>query len=282
MSSATPICARIVHVKVSRSWPRTATSCAPRTSVEHISPRAHGTAIAILRGVNGKDGYDTVEWLAEQPWSNGKIGTFGSSQGGYAQNFLAVTQPPHLVTQYMIDTGLSLFHEGYRIGGATKPNRFKTMARICRVPEHNDRWLRETFEHPVYDEYWEQEDCTLHFDKMNVSAFTVGSWYDYMSRRLNRQLRRPATPRRTQLARRAEAAARPLAARPLQQTEPEGRRIGVSRKLNVRREGSHGQVVRPPPQGHRQRRGPRTHRPLLRHGRRRRIRCPGQRMARGR
>ena len=128
-----------------------------------------------------QDGYDSVEWLAEQPWSNGKIGTFGASQGGYAQNFLAVTQPPHLVTQYMVDTGLSLFHEGYRIGGATKPSRFKTMANICRVPEHNDRWLRETFEHPTYDEYWEQEDCSLHFDKMNVSAFTIGSWYDYMS-----------------------------------------------------------------------------------------------------
>jgi uncharacterized protein len=63
-----------------------------------------------------KDGYDTVEWLAKQPWSTGMIGTFGSSQAGFAQNFLAVTQPPHLVCQYMIDTGLSLYHEGYRSG----------------------------------------------------------------------------------------------------------------------------------------------------------------------
>ncbi|MBT4865145.1 MAG: CocE/NonD family hydrolase, partial [Planctomycetaceae bacterium] len=51
-----------------------------------------------------QDGYDTIEWLAKQPWSTGKVGTFGSSQAGYAQNFLAVTQPPHLVCQYMIDT----------------------------------------------------------------------------------------------------------------------------------------------------------------------------------
>src|SRR5581483_1646869 len=63
-----------------------------------------------------QDGYDTVEWLARQPWSTGKVGTLGSSQGGFAQNFLAVARPPHLVCQYMIDTGLSLFHEGYRIG----------------------------------------------------------------------------------------------------------------------------------------------------------------------
>ena len=83
-----------------------------------------------------------------QPWSTGKVGTFGSSQAGFAQNFLAVTQPPHLVAQYMIDTGLSLFHEGYRIGGTTRPERFKTMDAVCRVPEHNRRLLREWFAHP--------------------------------------------------------------------------------------------------------------------------------------
>lgn len=66
-----------------------------------------------------QDGYDVCEWLATQPWCTGKAGTFGSSQGGFAQNFLAVTRPPHLVCQYMVDTGLSLFHEGYRIGGVT-------------------------------------------------------------------------------------------------------------------------------------------------------------------
>ena len=53
-----------------------------------------------------QDGYDTCEWLAKQDWSTGKVGTFGSSQGGYAQNYLTVTQPPSLVCQYMVDTGL--------------------------------------------------------------------------------------------------------------------------------------------------------------------------------
>ena len=71
-----------------------------------------------------RDGYDLCEWFGTQPWSIGKVGTFGGSQGGFAQNFLAVTQPPHLVCQYMTDTGLSLFHEGYRIGGITRPERF--------------------------------------------------------------------------------------------------------------------------------------------------------------
>src|SRR4029078_3000665 len=124
--------------------------------------------------------YDTIEWLATQPWSTGKVGTFGSSQGGFAQNFLAVTEPPHLVCQYMIDTGLSLFHEGYRIGGVDKPERFKTMAEVCRNPDDNRRQMEEWYQHPTYDDYWAQEDCTKHFAEMNVPCFTIGSWYDYM------------------------------------------------------------------------------------------------------
>lgn len=127
-----------------------------------------------------QDGYDSVEWLAKQTWSTGKVGTFGGSQAGFAQNFLAVTRPPHLTCQYMIDTGLSLFHEGYRIGGATRPERFKTMDAVCRNPEDNRRLLNEWFAHPTYDAYWAEEDCTRHLDAMNVPCFTVGSWFDFM------------------------------------------------------------------------------------------------------
>lgn len=128
-----------------------------------------------------QDGYDVCEWLATQPWCTGKVGTFGGSQAGYAQNFLAITRPPHLVCQYMVDTGLSLYHEGYCIGGTTRPERFKELAKICRVPEHNLALMQEWFKHPTYDEYWEAEDCSLHFDKMNVPCFTIGSWYDFMN-----------------------------------------------------------------------------------------------------
>lgn len=128
-----------------------------------------------------KDGYDTVEWLAKQPWSTGKVGTFGGSQAGFAQNFLAVTQPPSLKAQYMTDTGLSLYHEGYRIGGTTRPERFKGMDSVCRVPAHNRALLAEWFTHPTYDEYWQAEDCSRHFDKMNVPCFTLGSWFDFMN-----------------------------------------------------------------------------------------------------
>ncbi len=172
------------------------TAAATRQSFARIAQRGYVVAVQNFRGTHlsegtwvgyralgwgkQKDGYDTVEWLAAQPWCTGKIGTFGSSQAGFAQNFLAVAQPPHLVCQYMIDTGLSLFHEGYRIGGATRPERFKEMDKVCHNPLDNRRLMEEWFAHPTYDAYWAEEDCTRHFDKMNVPCFTIGSWYDFM------------------------------------------------------------------------------------------------------
>ena len=44
----------------------------------------------------GKDGYDTIEWAAAQPWSTGEIGTFGLSYPGAVQWLAAVESPPHL------------------------------------------------------------------------------------------------------------------------------------------------------------------------------------------
>jgi putative CocE/NonD family hydrolase len=45
-----------------------------------------------------EDGYDTVQWTAAQPWSNGRVGMFGGSYVGYTQYAAAVSQPPALQT----------------------------------------------------------------------------------------------------------------------------------------------------------------------------------------
>ncbi|MGH9090965.1 MAG: CocE/NonD family hydrolase, partial [Acidimicrobiales bacterium] len=44
-----------------------------------------------------EDGYDTVEWAAAQPWSDGRVGMFGASYMGNAQWMAAIARPPHLV-----------------------------------------------------------------------------------------------------------------------------------------------------------------------------------------
>jgi predicted acyl esterase len=44
----------------------------------------------------GRDGYDTIEWAARQPWSNGSVGMVGGSYSGAVQWFAALESPPHL------------------------------------------------------------------------------------------------------------------------------------------------------------------------------------------
>ncbi len=44
----------------------------------------------------GRDGYDAIEWLAAQPWSDGALGTIGGSYPGCIQWLTALEQPPHL------------------------------------------------------------------------------------------------------------------------------------------------------------------------------------------
>jgi len=46
----------------------------------------------------GQDGYDVVEWLARQPWSDGHVGMFGGSYAGGDQWLVAALHPPHLST----------------------------------------------------------------------------------------------------------------------------------------------------------------------------------------
>ena len=48
----------------------------------------------------GADGFDTIEWIASQPWSNGRVATAGLSYPGAAQWLAAVEAPPHLVCAF--------------------------------------------------------------------------------------------------------------------------------------------------------------------------------------
>ena len=66
----------------------------------------------------GPDGYDTVEWLAQQPWSNGKIGTTGTSYAGWTQVSLAALNPPHLVCMWVNEGPSNGYTSTLRQGGA--------------------------------------------------------------------------------------------------------------------------------------------------------------------
>jgi uncharacterized protein len=78
------------------------------TSFQHAVERGYAVVIVDVRGRyhsdgefrpyenEGRDGYDTIEWAAAQPWSNGAVGTFGLSYPGAVQWLAAVENPPHL------------------------------------------------------------------------------------------------------------------------------------------------------------------------------------------
>lgn len=59
-----------------------------------------------------EDGYDTVEWVAAQAWSNGAVGMIGGSYVGYTQWMAASTEPPHLRAIAPVVTTSDL-HDGW-------------------------------------------------------------------------------------------------------------------------------------------------------------------------
>jgi putative CocE/NonD family hydrolase len=67
---------------------------------------------------DGRDGYDTCNWIGSQPWSNGKLGTIGTSYVGGTQHALAVERPAELATAIPVDAMSNLGYASMRNGGA--------------------------------------------------------------------------------------------------------------------------------------------------------------------
>ena len=65
-----------------------------------------------------QDGFDVVEWIARQDWSDGKVGTFGTSYPGGTQHALAEMNPPHLTAMVPVDAVSNCGVSGMRHGGA--------------------------------------------------------------------------------------------------------------------------------------------------------------------
>jgi putative CocE/NonD family hydrolase len=62
------------------------------------------------------DGYDTVEWAAALPYSNGKVGMYGGSYVGATQMLAAIAHPPHLAGICPVVTA-SNYHDGWTYQG---------------------------------------------------------------------------------------------------------------------------------------------------------------------
>lgn len=122
-----------------------------------------------------QDGYDTVEWLAKSPYTNGKIGTWGSSALGITQLLMAPAQPPHLACQYIIFAAASLYHHGIFPGGVLLKHQAESWlgyyARDTGV-------LSYVCQRPFYNEFWKQLNTLDMAHRVHVPAIHVGGWYD--------------------------------------------------------------------------------------------------------
>ncbi len=67
---------------------------------------------------DARDGEETVNWIAKQTWSNGKVGTTGTSYVGGTQHALALRRPNALVTSIPVDAVSNPGRQGIRNGGA--------------------------------------------------------------------------------------------------------------------------------------------------------------------
>ena len=70
----------------------------------------HGVAEA-------EDGYDTIEWIALRPWSNGRVGMTGISYLGAVQAAAAAINPPHLASVFHVKAPANYYQNGFRHHG---------------------------------------------------------------------------------------------------------------------------------------------------------------------
>ena len=124
------------------------------------------------------DGYDTVEWAAQQSWSTGKIGMTGASALGIATNLAAAAAPPHLTAAYVVVAPQSLFYEGRFIGGVFKEADTGNWMRGQGLSEDAVIAYRKRV---ILDQRWLDTDTVFHRHNVSIPIYNVGGWYDLFS-----------------------------------------------------------------------------------------------------
>lgn len=158
---------------------------------------------------DGPDSYDTLDWIAAQPWCNGRIGTWGRSYGGIYQWQLGPLQNPHLDCMAAHVISDDFFRDNHYVGGAFQLT-LSIMAAICFSVNvditqegsaqlyNNKRFMRQLplidmdiaaigrkipfwrdwLEHDRYDDYWERINTVGKHHLIDVPVFQQCGWYD--------------------------------------------------------------------------------------------------------
>ncbi len=162
---------------------------------------------------DGQDAYDTVEWAAKQPWSNGKVAMQGGSYLGQNQWRAAEAAPPGLVTIFPSVASTSLYHDWITLNGGwrlsfnfgwgpvrqesrimqnTGPHlvdglraihfddlqRHLPLNTMQQLAGRNARFYDDWLAHPSYDDYWKRFNVEDSFEQVKIPAHTFGGWFD--------------------------------------------------------------------------------------------------------
>ena len=150
------------------------------------------------------DGFDTQQWIGGQPWSNGKIGTYGSSYGGMVQWQAAPHASPHLACMAPRVAPSDFWdhwvysHGAFQLGfmgtwGMTTNSRtnqnidfhdWSTVFNSLPIAETDeaagrsvDFW-KDWVAHSSYDDYWERLTNRRKHGQVTAPAYNLGGWYD--------------------------------------------------------------------------------------------------------
>ncbi len=121
------------------------------------------------------DGYDTAQWISEQPWCNGKIGTWGGSAGAITQYLLAGTGQPNVVSQHLVVGSPSLYRNGIYRGGIFR----QAMITDWLTQTHFDDRALELWTTPyALNQYWKDREISLRFQQVRPAGMHIGGWFD--------------------------------------------------------------------------------------------------------
>ncbi len=122
----------------------------------------------------GLDGYDLVEWIATQSWSNGRIGTWGASALGIIQFMTAKHQPPHLTCCVPVVSSAKTAYTDYYYGGDYLQEFTAMRDSLGFTPENL------ILAHYKHDWFWTlAETLTNYPELISVPMLIITGWYDH-------------------------------------------------------------------------------------------------------
>ncbi len=128
----------------------------------------------------GRDGYDLVEFLAKQEWSNGKVGMAGNSALAMAQWQTAAAHPPHLACIAPWEGTADVFREILNMGGISECGFNPYFLNLFVGKGLIEDTYAMVQEHPFSNAYWEDKVAPL--EKVEVPAYITTGWNHFHNR----------------------------------------------------------------------------------------------------